>query len=675
LSLVHSEMASVSDDDVAMKPPEASEPTSSTTPTVPDETDNKDDTVFAPRTTASSSDPNNKGNDNDNNKGNDNDNDNANETNNGESSSSPKTNNMSNTVISLGGKRLQKSFALLDGVFQDPESDEKERVTIDITRLPALLGRSNESDKDNPNFFGLGKKKALSRKHCTIYYRDREGGHAEWDDTEKNTIYKDAAETMQPSTKKAPPKPNPHLVRDDNNDDNNDDDDEEEEADDHNKEKEGGGLPPTGFFVIECLGKNRILVDRTRVEQGESMVLRSGSAIRISSYMFYFLIPTDAEPKPHMIELPLSDEEKEKAASISTKMGGKKKPPSATLATKKRSSSISSNSSSKNSSKDNNTVDIKKVASSAAAASASKKRPVRMIAPSAIKKPKMAGTNSATATLAELEVLPVEELIEKMDEAVSKGLWDRKNQFIGATVCYHAVRSAGASIPIQEKVATGGGVSRSDIMEWIEQSDMYGGWVQQMLTNMEPRSYQAAVTKSLLKSGFIRTSGAGRYIKWLIPADIPMKVKAKKKKAKPKDDEGKTTKPNPKLNPIDSATKEEKDEGGNETGDDNDSDDDGSDQQPGENPMNEDDADEEDEEEEEEASANDDSREDENEAGENDNESDTNEEEDGNDEEIEDDDDDDNDTNNNNNNTEEKNEQSDDHVAENERDGEMDIIF
>jgi len=629
-------MASVSDDDVAMKPPAASESTTHPSTTVPDnETENnkkKDTAAAAAASSVSASDPN--------------------------------TNAM--TVISLGGKRSQKSFALLDGVFQDPESDEKERVTIDITRLPALLGRSNESDKDNPNFFGLGKKKALSRKHCTIYYRDKEGGHAEWDTTEQTTIYKDA-ETV--GAKKSPPKPNPHLVKDDDDDDDDDD------------KKEGDGLPPNGFFVIECLGKNRILVDRTRVEQGESMVLRSGSAIRISSYMFYFLLPTDAEPKPHLIELPLSDEEKEKAAAAASKNNsGKKKPPSATkAAAKKRSSSCSSISSSSSSSKNTsgkdktNTAGIKK-----AAGSASKKRPVPTIAPSAMKKPKKA------STLAELEVLPVEELIEKMDEAVSKGLWDRKNQFIGTTVCYHAVRSAGAAIPIQEKVVTGGGVSRSDIMEWIEQSDMYGGWVQQMLTNMEPRSYQAAITKSLLKSGFTRTSGAGRYIKWLIPADIPMKVKAgKKKKTKPKGDEGKTTKPKQKPKPpIESlTTKEKDDEGDDETGDDNDSDDgdddDGSnsDQQPGETPnKEEEDADEEEEEEEEDSSRNDAGRDDDNnEAGENNNESDVNEEEDGNEEEIEDDDDANN--NNGNDTAEEQHEQSDDNTGESEGEGDMDITI
>ena len=419
------------------------------------------------------------------------------------------------TDVGLGGKRQENSFCLLDGVFRDPETNEEERVSIDITRLPALLGRSNDSDKDNPHFFGLGKKKALSRKHCTIYYRDTEGGQAEWDEAKQALVYKNPSTILKENGKQSPPKPNPLLAE--------------------NETEHENGLPPHGFFVIECLGKNRILVDRTRIEQGESMVLRSGSAIRISAYLLYFLLPTDAEPKPHTI----------------LSAGTKKK-----------------------------TKEVSKVSSS-------KKRPVPVASSSSTKKSK-----KAPATLAELETLPVDELLERMDDAVSKGLWDRRNQFIGATICYHAVRSAGAAPEIQRKVFEDGGVSRSDIMEWIEESDKYGGWVSQMLTNMEPRSYQAAVTKALLKSGFARTSGAGRYIKWSLPDDIPLRTKKKKKAAaKPKPKPIKKQEEEEEEEAADSEPEEEEEEEEEEE------DDGDSDQPPEETPDNDED------EEEEEASA------------------------------------------------------------------------
>jgi hypothetical protein len=272
--------------------------------------------------------------------------------------------------------------------------------------------------------------------------------------------------------------------------------------------------------------------------------------------MFYFLLPTDAEPEPHTIEVPPSEEEK--AAAAAAKMTKKKSPSKVSKGGKETSGKKATG----------------------------KKRPVPTIALSAAKKPKKSTTSTGATTQAELEDLPVEDLLERMDEAVSKGLWDRRNQFIGATICFHAVRAAGASPEIQEKVANDGGVSRSDIMEWIEQSDKYGGWVQQMLTNMEPRSYQAAITKSLLKSGFERTSGAGRYIKWELPPDIPLKAKKKKKKAVTV---VKTeTKPNPKPKPPEPAKPDEEPEGDDNDDDDDDKDDDDDNvPPPGETPVRE----------------------------------------------------------------------------------------
>ncbi len=354
------------------------------------------------------------------------------------------------SAMAFGGKRPQQSFALLDGF----DVNKKEpRTTIDITTIPAVLGRYNEGDVDNPNFFGLGTKKAFSRRHVSIYYRDKEGGRVEWDEKTQSTVYKDAKTVEREEGPQSMPKGNGKFGN--------------------------SALPANGFFVIESLGKNRIVVDKKALYQGESMVLHSGSNISISTYFYVFLLPTDAEPTIHTID-----------------MGEKKKAPAKkTASSKKRSASASSSSS----------------------------------APS--KKPKKAGTSSGpTTTLVSVENLPVEDLLEKMDEAVFKGLWDRRCQVIGATICYHAVRAAGMSPEIQQKVHEDGGVSRSDVMDWIKKSDKFGGWVQQMLTNMEPRSYQAAVTKSLLKSGFARTTGAGRYIKWELPEDIPLKLKKKKKK-------------------------------------------------------------------------------------------------------------------------------------------------
>ncbi|OEU14283.1 hypothetical protein FRACYDRAFT_187884 [Fragilariopsis cylindrus CCMP1102] len=341
-------------------------------------------------------------------------------------------------IIVLGGERKSSSttttkskskansssssFALLDGLREDTKTGTQERITIDITALPAVFGRSHEGDTNNPNFFGLGKIKALSRKHCTIYYRDIQDN-----DSKLRRL----------------PKPNPDHLR----------------CPPTMNFDTNTNLPTNGFYVIENLGKNRILVDLERIEQGDSIVLRSGSAIRyVRTYVYIDIIYKIASSA-----MPSKKSKKKKSMTATTDS-------TITTATEPTSYATTANGS--------NTLKEK---------------------------------NNSLAK--EMEALPVKSLLEIMNDAVSKGLWERKHQIIGSTLCYHAVRSAGSSKEIQQEILDNRpGVSRTTIMEWIEHSKQYKRWVQQMLSNMEPRSYQASITKSLLKAGFSRTSGAGRYM-------------------------------------------------------------------------------------------------------------------------------------------------------------------
>eukprot|EP00980_Cylindrotheca_fusiformis_P022383 scaffold9264_cov123-Cylindrotheca_fusiformis.AAC.4 len=329
--------------------------------------------------------------------------------------------------INLGGASETPCFALLDGMVQDLETEELSRFNVPLTKLPAVLGRSHETE--DPHFFGLGSRKALSRKQCVIYYRDAEGGRVEWDKNE--LVYKPPNASKNSSS-------NSQLLT------------------------PADKLPENGFFVVECLGRNRILVDKQRVEQGESVVLESGSAIRISSHMLYFLLPTDAPPKKHL--------------SV-TKSPGPKKNKS-----------------------------VKRKSSDAATESGPSSTP-------SSKKSKGIGLVAYTQ---ELEKLPTEELLTLMSAAVASNQWDRKHQMIGTVIVLRAVKDA-ARHPTIIEYAKDNGVARSRIIEWIEKSAKYKQWVQQMLGKVEPRSYQAAITKSLLKAGYTRNGTSGRYVKWHLP--------------------------------------------------------------------------------------------------------------------------------------------------------------
>ena len=205
--------------------------------------------------------------------------------------SSPSSSSGGGGGIQLGGLRQPtfSSYAILDGVREEVTRGTQARITVEITTLPALLGRSHE--QTNPNFFGLGKIKALSRKHCQIYFRDIQGGTMEscsvtGSTTETTTCRYTAppssssAAAAAAASRPAPlPKPNPYHVRrlneKDNNNNNHDDAGRPTMALDPVTK-----LPLQGFYVIENLGKNKIIVDMELLKQGDSIVLRNGSAIR-----------------------------------------------------------------------------------------------------------------------------------------------------------------------------------------------------------------------------------------------------------------------------------------------------------------------------------------------------------------------------------------------------------
>ena len=125
---------------------------------------------------------------------------------------------------------------------------------------------------------------------------------------------------------------------------------------------------------------------------------------------------------------------------------------------------------------------------------------------------------------AELDELPVDTLLDRMEEAVKAEKWERKHQLLGAAISLHAVNDATHAPEIRE-LAADGGVSRTDIMRWIKDSPKYGTWVVQMNSKMEAKSYQNTITKSLLKAGNERTGSGGRYIKWILP-DVVLNPKS-----------------------------------------------------------------------------------------------------------------------------------------------------
>lgn len=307
----------------------------------------------------------------------------------------------------LGGTSSEPCFCLLDGFFVDPEShQDKRRVTIPITKLPALLGRSHIND--NPNFFGLGEKKALSREHFRIVYQYPQGGSAHFDH-EKGKLSYDLHGSAA-------------LI------------------DQSSSENVQENDPTHGFFVLECLGKNKVFVNGSRVPQGKGAILKSEYAIRVSSYTLYFLTPTDVQPS---------------------------------------------------------------------------------VLNRSFKK------NKAESIQGEYDSLPTDILLTRMTDAIESGTWERKHGMLSATIALRAVYDAALDPRNIARAAEGKGegIARTELMKWIATSPKYKQWVEQINAKMEVRSYQALISKTLLKAGYTRTGTSGRYVKWVLPENIPSIVK------------------------------------------------------------------------------------------------------------------------------------------------------
>jgi len=228
----------------------------------------------------------------------------------------------------------------------------------------------------------------------------------------------------------------------------------------------------TGYYVLECLGKNSIKVNGERVEQYVSVVLSHGSTIKISSMCLYFLLPQQPPPgsatKPRTIEIPLDN----------------------------------------NSDADNNNNK-------------------RKTAPEATRsEPKLAAAhkkqrgNTWTTIQEQLDSLSTDELLEQLKQAVADNVWDRKHQFMGATVAYRAVRAA-AAVPGIKSRAQAEGVSKAEIVEWIQTSAMFQEWAETMQQKLEPKSYQSSISKAMARAGYerINNKNFGRHVRWSVPSE------------------------------------------------------------------------------------------------------------------------------------------------------------
>ena len=409
-----------------------------------------------------------------------------------------------NTTV--GGTHPKEALCIFDGLVEQNDDDgapklisEWERVTLLIKRLPATIGRAHvTSDK---NFVSLGaghhhhpspknhpppggKKpphhhKSVSRQHVRIDYRVPSAaggcGHVQTKVGYRSEFfYNHTDDPLATSAIRILPLPPPNSTA--------------ALVDTHDNNAEL--LPATGFFTLTCLGKNRVLVNGTRIEANETVWLRSGTAIRIANYLLYFLTPLQQEGGGAKRTIQIRDD-------IAPVHNNKQRKLSLGVSTARPALIGSGTGEGIAVDDDDDNVDEKNHSFRGAA---------------------------SRSMQSEIESLSTDKLLLEMKTAQEADVWDRRHQLIGATLSYRAVRDAAHDTEWYER--EGGTVSRSAVMEWVASSDKFGAWVEHMLSKLEPKSYQASITKGMIKAGYIRTTSSGRYIKWIVPRTTDHKAQA-----------------------------------------------------------------------------------------------------------------------------------------------------
>jgi hypothetical protein len=398
----------------------------------------------------------------------------------------PSAQNNNNSMV-VGGSTAQPALCLLDG-YREEADNVIERVTVHIQRLPTTVGRAHTTD--DVHFIGLGGNdtpvaKAVSRMHIRIDYRvalpsTGKCGYLKTKDTSSapssDFVYCDT-DPISVTDILVPPCASNNVIYG--------------SAD---TLATTTTLPKNGFYTLTVVGRNRVMVDGHRVEPGQMALLSRLSTVRVANFCFYFVLPAAPPLQPRTLSI--CDDDNEPTSSNNN--------PNAAIA-------------------------------GAAVLPAAKKRKLSLSVSTAV--PAVAGSGFGptgvfsngrrlggvvkTTLQSEIEELSTNELLDQMTAALDEQVWDRRHQLIGSTISYRAVLVAAQDPALyQVAMAAQGQLSRTEIMDWIAESPMFRNWVEQMQSKMEAKSYQASITKALMKAGFKRTASTGRYIKWHLPDSL-----------------------------------------------------------------------------------------------------------------------------------------------------------
>jgi len=185
------------------------------------------------------------------------------------------------------GMRTDEKSSDADNKSSSGKQSREIKTTFLLRAIPAVLGRETEkeSSTSKKKFLPLIGAKRLSRRQAKIFWYDScveellQGGIV-------------SGRVRQYTDKKGKGKKDT---------DSSDEDDEEEDTKKSiiwakGVEEKNKGEKYKSGFVIQCCGRNSIVVNKRTIKQGECAPLSNKSTLRIANYRLYFLLPLDVKP-------------------------------------------------------------------------------------------------------------------------------------------------------------------------------------------------------------------------------------------------------------------------------------------------------------------------------------------------------------------------------------------
>jgi len=129
------------------------------------------------------------------------------------------------------------------------------------------------------------------------------------------------------------------------------------------------------------------------------------------------------------------------------------------------------------------------------------------------------GSRKVDDDVSELESKTDEELMEMLREGIKSG----ERTQLGRILAQRACLAAAHDEIIQELNNVSGGVTKAQILEWMDRSEVFKGYKEMVRTQTKEVAFMKRLTEALTSLGYVRF-GTGPNTRWTLPKDIVPRV-------------------------------------------------------------------------------------------------------------------------------------------------------